>query len=72
MQRPGTRQNFEVDGGGGAVGLNWREEEEEARKGKSERPQSLFIRRMDKVGECENRGAEAVKWGATVASIFGR
>ena len=53
MQRPGMRQSFKVDGGGGAVGLEWREEEEEVRKGKQKRPQSQFIRRMDKAGERE-------------------
>ena len=41
-------QRLKVDGGGGAVGLERREEEEEARKGKREGPLGLFIRRMDK------------------------
>ena len=48
MQRPEMMQRLKVDGGGGAVGLERREEEEEARKGKREGPLGLFIRQMDK------------------------
>ena len=39
------------------------------RKGKGKGPQSLFIRRMDEAGECENRGAKAVKWAPTVVGV---
>ena len=63
MQRPGMMQNLKVDGGGGAVELECREEEEEVRKGKREGPLSLFISRMDKVGKRENRGARSGKMG---------
>ena len=48
MQRPVAMRSLKVEGGGGAVGFGSREEEEEARKGKRERPLGLFIRRMDK------------------------
>lgn len=37
-----------LKGGGGAFGLERREEEEEARKGKREGPLGLFIRQMNK------------------------
>ena len=38
MQRPRMKQSLKVEGGGGAVGLESCEEEEEARKGKRKRP----------------------------------
>ena len=48
MQRPRVMQSLKVECGGRASGFESREEEEEAQKGKRERPLGLFIRRMDK------------------------
>ena len=43
MQRPVVMQSLKVEGGGGALGLERRKEEEEARKGKKERtPEPIY------------------------------
>ena len=44
MQRPVAMQSLKVEGGGGAVGLGRRKEEEEARKGKEKDLPVLFIK----------------------------
>ena len=44
MQRPVAMQSLKVEGGGGAVGLGRREEEDEAQKGKEKDITVLFIK----------------------------